>query len=85
MVQGEPSRKTILVVEDDAFQVLVKQANLEKAGYRVVSAGSGEDAVKLGAAPDSGRRPNCRQPDRYSRRRHGPAARYGCPGPAAPA
>jgi PAS domain S-box-containing protein len=40
------SQKTILLVEDEILIAMGEQMTLEKAGYRVVLAGSGEDAVR---------------------------------------
>jgi CheY-like chemotaxis protein len=49
VTNGEPTGKTVLLVEDsdairDAFTIL-----LEDAGYTVLGAGTGEDALRLAA------------------------------------
>jgi CheY-like chemotaxis protein len=40
-------KKTVLLVEDDVLIAMGGQITLEKAGYQVILAGSGEDAVKV--------------------------------------
>jgi CheY-like chemotaxis protein len=43
---NEPSQKTILLVEDEFLIAMNEQMTLERAGYRVVLAGSGDKAIQ---------------------------------------
>ena len=45
--QGRMAQETILVVDDEANIVELAQMYLEQAGYRVVSAGNGQEALVL--------------------------------------
>jgi len=40
-----PDRKTVLVVDDEINLVRLVQVNLEKAGFAVISAGDGKEAL----------------------------------------
>jgi PAS domain S-box-containing protein len=44
-----PDKKTILLVEDEALITIARKKILEKQGYAVITAQSGEEAVKLAA------------------------------------
>ncbi len=41
-------RKTILLVEDEAITAMAEKMDLEKYGYNVITALSGEEAVSHG-------------------------------------
>ncbi|MDP3176431.1 MAG: histidine kinase dimerization/phosphoacceptor domain -containing protein, partial [Spirochaetaceae bacterium] len=45
--------RTVLLVEDDLLQALAKKAHLENAGYRVVAAACGEEAIEAAGVEDS--------------------------------
>ena len=74
--------KTILIVDDEPHVRLVFQIALESAGYTVVAAADGEEALaRLREAPY---RPDLARPENAGARRHGnppPPARAGKPRP----
>jgi CheY-like chemotaxis protein len=42
---GAEKQKTILLVEDEAITALTEKMTLEKYGYKVITARTGEEAV----------------------------------------
>lgn len=52
IVKRDPSmQETILVLDDDEWIREVASIGLEKEGYRVISAGTGEEAMELAGSP----------------------------------
>ena len=47
---AEPARSTVLVAEDEAIVRDLVQQTLERAGYRVLVAADGDEALRVGAA-----------------------------------
>jgi len=49
-MHDEPSRKTILIADDDRFIVTAFKAGLENAGYHVITANNGNEAIAVTSA-----------------------------------
>ena len=64
MTLGHAEGARILVVDDDPLLVRLVRTNLEKAGYRVLSAADGEQAVDVAANELSDFRSSTRRPSR---------------------
>ena len=52
---GDINQKTILLVEDDVLIAMMGKMELEKTGYKIIHAKTGEEAVNIVSTENKGK------------------------------